>query len=83
MIKPFETKNAANYWGGGVLIEDPNGGWWSLHAWDTPAGPQFRHIGTDQNDARIERPGWPKCAQGKFAWATPNDGGRPTICRID
>jgi hypothetical protein len=74
MKRPYETRADAAYWGGGVVAEAAEGGWWSLHGRGTPNGPELTAMGRDG-----ERDGWPPLAT-EHVWATPDDGGPPCIC---
>lgn len=71
---PFLTRSDALYYGSGVIVPADGGGFWSLHGYSTPTGPELYHVGTNGR-----RDGWP--AGSGHIWATPADGGAATICR--
>lgn len=75
MTQPFSSRDAAAYWGGGVLAEDRAGGWWSLHAQTTPNGVDCYAVGTGGRVA-----GWPDTLKVRHVFATPRDGGARCIC---
>ena len=73
--RPYAARDAASYWGGGVLAEDRGGGWWSLHAVATPAGVETYSVGRDGR-----RDGWPTTLRRRHVFAAPDDGGARCIC---
>lgn len=77
MLKPFATRDTAYYRGGGVLAEDVGGGWWSLHAQTHPNGVDLFHVGEGG-----KADGFPKTLKIRHIFATPDDGGPRTICRL-
>ena len=53
-FRPFPNKHNAAYWGGGLLVQASEGGWWSIHWQTTPAGLEKYHVGQDGR-----KRGWP------------------------
>lgn len=77
MTGPFADRDTAAYLGGGVLAEDIEGGWWSLHARTTPAGVETYAVG-----AEGRMTGWPSTLRVRHAWAAPMGGGAKCICEV-
>ena len=78
MIAPFASRDAAAYWGGGVLAEAVDGGWYSLHGCSTPSAPELYAVG---RDGRMD--GWPpaRYLRQRYVWATSDDGsGTARVC---
>lgn len=79
MMTPYETRSEAAYWSGGVIVEAAQGGYWSLHGYSTPTGPELYHCG---RSCRAD--GWPPEVRGVYVWAVPRGGASvPTICLVD